>query len=381
MVKWIKKHSLILKDAFLSTLFCLFLTFLLSLIILNLSFLNPFKEAFKDFRFSDIYYAEQIQDNNVSKDIILVNIEHKSRLEIAFLLESLIETKPKVIGVDAIFRELKNEEEDKYLSKFLSNSLIISAINFDRDSIISNHPIFNSKNNGFININFNGGSVIRTTDFIYKKDTSFATKIALKFGKKLNYNELKSSKRIKYFGNYKSFIHFEFDEFMTLKNRDIFKNKIVLLGYLGQPLGSKNDIEDKFFTPLNLKTSGKSYPDMFGVVVHANILKMLIEDSFITEVSSFWLYTFTFISVFIFMIFLLKLERKGEIYNRTFKWLVLFIYTVVLLYFHLLLYNYDIYLNVFFITGITVISSNLFIFYVHLIKFIKTKRIWKSYLD
>jgi len=192
MVNWLKKHSLILKDAFLSTLFCLFLTFLLSLIILKLSFLNPFKEAFKDFCFSDIYYAEQTQDNNVSKDIILVNIENKSRLEIAFLLESLIETKPKVIGVDAIFRELKNEEEDKYLSKFLSNSLIISAINFDRDSIISNHPIFNSKNNGFININFNGGNVIRTTDIIYKKDTSFAAKIALKFGEKLNFNELKS---------------------------------------------------------------------------------------------------------------------------------------------------------------------------------------------
>lgn len=45
--------------------FCLFLTFLLSLIILNLSFLNPFK----DYSFCDIYYAEQIQDDNVSKEI------------------------------------------------------------------------------------------------------------------------------------------------------------------------------------------------------------------------------------------------------------------------------------------------------------------------
>ncbi len=45
--------------------FYLFLTFLLSLIILNLSFLNPFK----DYSFSDIYYAEQIQDDNVSKEI------------------------------------------------------------------------------------------------------------------------------------------------------------------------------------------------------------------------------------------------------------------------------------------------------------------------
>jgi len=45
--------------------FYLFLTFLLSLIILNLSFLNPFK----DYSFSDIYYAEKIQDDNVSKEI------------------------------------------------------------------------------------------------------------------------------------------------------------------------------------------------------------------------------------------------------------------------------------------------------------------------
>ena len=69
MIRLIKKHKLLLKEAFFSTLFCLALTYLLSLIILNLSFLNPFKEAFKDYSFSDIYYAEQIQDDNVSKEI------------------------------------------------------------------------------------------------------------------------------------------------------------------------------------------------------------------------------------------------------------------------------------------------------------------------
>ena len=112
MIKWFKRHSLLLKDAFFSTIFCLILTFILAGIVVNLSFLNPFKEAFKDFSFTDIYYSEKIQETTLPKDIILINIEDRNRFELGLLLESVLAENPKVIGLDAIFRNPKDSIGD-----------------------------------------------------------------------------------------------------------------------------------------------------------------------------------------------------------------------------------------------------------------------------
>ena len=386
MIKWFKRHSLLLKDAFFSTIFCLILTFILAGIVVNLSFLNPFKEAFKDFSFTDIYYSEKIQETTLSKDIILINIEDRNRFELGLLLESVLAENPKVIGLDAIFRNPKDSMGDAYLSAQLQNSKVVSALNIERNEIIRTHSSLKPANENFINISFDLKSkVVRTFESFHKSDsgidTSFTVQIASKFGAELPMKKLNQSQFIKYSGKYNSFIHFGFDEFMLMQDKQLIKDKIILLGYLGVPLGDSFDVEDKFFTPLNEKTSGKSLPDMFGVVIHANILKMLIENDYLSKTPTFIALMIDFLSVFLFMIFSLKLEKRGEIYNRTFKWLVLFTYTAFLLYLHLLFYSKDIYINVFNIIALTGISANMFIFYVHFLKFIKSKIPWKSYLD
>ena len=45
--------------------------------------------------------------------------------------------------------------------------------------------------------------------------------------------------------------------------------------------------EDKFYTPLNIKYAGRSNPDMFGVVVHANIISMILNEDYIGMQSRF----------------------------------------------------------------------------------------------
>jgi CHASE2 domain-containing sensor protein len=40
-------------------------------------------------------------------------------------------------------------------------------------------------------------------------------------------------------------------------------------------------MEDMHFTPMNSKFAGKSLPDLNGVFVHANIIKMIMEESYI----------------------------------------------------------------------------------------------------
>ena len=53
-------------------------------------------------------------------------------------------------------------------------------------------------------------------------------------------------------------------------------------------LGERMDImswEDKFYTPLNKKLAGKANPDMFGVVVHANIISMILKEDYVEQMA------------------------------------------------------------------------------------------------
>jgi CHASE2 domain-containing sensor protein len=64
----------------------------------------------------------------------------------------------------------------------------------------------------------------------------------------------------------------------------VFEDKIVILGYLGEDL-SDTSWEDKLYTPLNMEYAGRTNPDMYGVVVHANILAMILNGNFINSMS------------------------------------------------------------------------------------------------
>ena len=63
---------------------------------------------------------------------------------------------------------------------------------------------------------------------------------------------------------------------------EVFRDKIVILGFLGEKIGDPS-WADKFYTPLNKKLAGKSNPDMFGVVVHANIVSMILNKDFVDQ--------------------------------------------------------------------------------------------------
>jgi CHASE2 domain-containing sensor protein len=65
---------------------------------------------------------------------------------------------------------------------------------------------------------------------------------------------------------------------------ELLKDKIVIMGYLGERMDVMS-WEDKFYTPLNKKLAGKSNPDMFGVVVHANIISMILKEDFVEQMA------------------------------------------------------------------------------------------------
>jgi len=75
---------------------------------------------------------------------------------------------------------------------------------------------------------------------------------------------------------------------------ELFRDNIVLMGYLGDYIGDPS-WDDKFFTPLNKVVGGRANPDMFGPVVHANIVSMILEEDYINTIDEWTKYLIAFI--------------------------------------------------------------------------------------
>ncbi|APY11155.1 hypothetical protein BWZ22_07820 [Seonamhaeicola sp. S2-3] len=384
-----EQTKLLWRDSFLCTLLSFIVSGILLFTFLNISVLDPFYKAFKDFRFTDIYYSKIYTNSSVEKDIIVVNIKQSDRFTIAQAIEKVQQQNPKVIGIDAIFKEPKNTFTDSILKAVLNKyENIVTAYYFEGDSLISNHNYFktNNENQGFINVNFNNDDkVIR--DFLGLKKPenklSFATQVALKAGKlsQTNAETLSEGIPINYFGNLDAFLTFDIDELLDLESSiPSIKNAIVLFGYLGTPTGNAFDIEDKHFTPLNKTFVGKSTPDMFGVLIHANIIKMLTTNSFISKVPKFLIYILAFISTFFIIMLGMKLYKKSELlYDIIIKAIQLII-SIALLYLALLLLKQSIYIYITPILVLTVFGLEMIDFYVYLLDYLKKRFKWQSYL-
>jgi CHASE2 domain-containing sensor protein len=91
---------------------------------------------------------------------------------------------------------------------------------------------------------------------------------------------------ISFHGNIESFYHVDIDQALDPStDLSVVRGKVVLLGYCGPNFQTKS-LEDNFFTPLNPQYVGRSYPDMFGVVIHANTLAMIRNNDYIGSMSS-----------------------------------------------------------------------------------------------
>lgn len=384
------KNKLLHKDAFFCMLFSFGVIGIASLLLINLSIFNPFTNAFKDFSFLDIFYSEKMgEEYPVNQDIILINVEHRDRFELAELLSLLQKQQPKAIGVDLIFKDRKEEFSDSLLKIQLNKPNVINSYAYVSGNLVERHPYFkvNNTSEGYSNINFDRDEgVVRRVHFQQNnfKNLGFSVAIAKQAFPKNEFETLKpkinKSKRIKYFGNQNHFLTFGFDEVLASKSHPVMKDKILLLGYLGVPLNNVFDVEDKHFTPLNEVAVGKSIPDMNGVVIHANILEMLIKKDFISEVSWWILLLLTVIMTYFSLLFFLKLNKRKKVRYAITKKIVQLLFTVVFLYIALYALQFDIYLRAAPIIAIVLLSVACIPLYLIFLNFLKSKFKWKSYM-
>ncbi|MFN0050172.1 MAG: CHASE2 domain-containing protein [Cytophagales bacterium] len=337
-------NKIINADIILCTVFVFSLIFGLSKIEINLDFIDVIGKMTDTFETTDLVYTALRDEPAPDTQITMVNIGNLDRGGIAQLITNLNKAEPAVIGIDVrFFKDKTNfyvengmENQDSLLEIAFSQTknlvLATKLENFNEftgqwDSLTTPLPRFRQySNDGFVNVitaenDFRVNRKITPIDFV--KDSMqifFPVKISSLYSKEKTDKFLNRAKNklliankrdktinvpedderlletIYYRGNINNFYgekdpfgngdaFNKIDAFEGLEGTfdpNLVKGKICFLGYLGETI--KNDKywdEDKFYTPLNKKFAGKSFPDMYGVIVHANIVSMILNETYI----------------------------------------------------------------------------------------------------
>lgn len=363
-----------------------------SLIGLNLSFFTPFNNAFKDFSYLDLYYAEKLNKNLglVNQNIILVNIDRLNRKEIADILSKLESQKPRVIGLDVIFKELKNPSIDSALAQSHCIKNLVTTYTISNEGPVASVKEIANSNllRGYSNFSFDPEtSVVRNVQVLRReKDTiqlSFGAVVAKEFLKNdwkpyLDTYLLKE-RPINYKGNRENFLILENEDIIEPDTLPIVKDKIVLLGYLGNALNHQYDIEDKHFTPMNEKFVGKSAPDTFGLVIHANIINMIISNDYISVVPKWFLVLLTILFTYLALTYFIWISKKQLASYILRLNIVRLVFSVLLVWIALLLFRNGILFKTAGIIAVVVFSIGLLGYYKKLAHYLYTRFKWNGY--
>ncbi|TWI80508.1 CHASE2 domain-containing sensor protein [Lacibacter cauensis] len=293
------------RDTILATISVFLVIGLLGLIPINTGILNPFKTALKDLDFNDISYSvlKKNAGTPIDNRIIIVNIGNADRMGLALMIEKLRAAKPKAIGLDVEFNGPREPEKDSLMRYVVSNTpelVLASRLDWKNKTEpldVGYFGIF-TKNSGYVNLIGEDGGTIRyfspfekANDRLYK---SFPAAIAEKANKEA-FQHLLQRKRAFEVIHYTRTI----EQYMVLDGEDVIqdniapellKDKIILMGYIN---ADPYNVEDKHYTPLNKKFAGKSTPDMYGIIIHANIISMILDANYIREIPTwlFWIIT------------------------------------------------------------------------------------------
>ena len=140
-------------------------------------------------------------------------------------------------------------------------------------------------------------------------------------------------------GHYDRFYALDYDQ-VTNEDYDLsfIEGKIVLMGYMGEYLGGR-DLEDIFFTPMNHKIAGRSYPDTYGVVVHANVISMILNGNYVYQMPSWIRNILILIIAYLNVSLFLYVAEKRKIYydliTKTIQLVEVAIFMYLIIYFML----------------------------------------------
>jgi CHASE2 domain-containing sensor protein len=308
-----KRYSLFL-DALRVNVVNILMIMFLWVIIDSIDLFNPFDDVLEDFDYTDLYYSN-FKSSQLPTDtnIFIVNIGELNRMDLALMINTLQRFEPKVIGVDAVFKE-KRGPEDLFLRQALTqkDNIVLGVFGKynkeDATGIIKHHPFFGEHTIGHLEFITPNGTTREFEKYIEYNDTvvnHFALEIMKKYDSiaYLSIAERKGQvELINYRGGQVPFITFNYEEISdSNQNLSLIKDKIVLLGYMGQYANAPFDTLDSHFTPL--KSSGEIYPDAKGIEVHAHVLSMMLRGDYISKMPEWLNYLLAFVILQLFIMF------------------------------------------------------------------------------
>jgi CHASE2 domain-containing sensor protein len=286
------------RDTLLATLLVFVVMGLLALIPLNTHVLDPIKLALQDFDYNDLAYSRMGKNKNTFTDtsLVIVNIGEAERGEIAAIISRVQSEQPLATGVDVLFEQPRTVADDSLLISLAATAPNLVMV-YKLDSLEKKgRPVgflyAGSKAKGYSNFVGEEGGVIRYYLPQVKQDavtyTSFAAAVVQKAAPE-KYNRLLQrgnlTETINYTRNNENFMVVDGRALLAGSETVSLRNKIVLIGYVP---AKSTDVEDKHFTPMNANSFGKSVPDMHGVMVHANIIQMILNENYVSKMPT-WL--------------------------------------------------------------------------------------------
>lgn len=317
-VKSIIRHAVAI--VFLTIGITVFVNFIMRMWIFQIAF--PEQTALRDFEFEDFAFSTRETEERRDTNIVLINIGQLGRDGIAEQINIISKFNPKVIGVNVIFASpCPDSTQCPHAWDTLSNTQLHEAIKNAGNVVLP--AVIKNKSLEFSDSIFSFYTGNGAANLIPDQDSRWAFKDCRSFtprwdinGQMLNSfsveiaNLFDSSKAsnfisrdndtetINYKGNisvagsdfkvgYEYYFVLDFHQvLLTQFDPNMICDKIILLGYYGDYL-LDNRVDEMFFSPLNRVVLGKSLPDMYGTVVHANIISMILAEDYINRIS-YW---------------------------------------------------------------------------------------------
>lgn len=307
---------------------CLIFVFIgfLELIRLKTHFLDPFNHGIQEYEITDIVYTQLSKPNTLLDTTIrLVHVGNADRADLAFMIDRIAAAGAKVIGLDVMLDGRKDPAADEQLRRSIAQAgnvilatelydLDVEELKFNAlesaDSLFAAHASL-----GYVNFPSNYTKTIRY--FSPEEKVGDSTALAFSMAVLAQYDPQSMQRclarnnkieKIHYIGDLNSFAHYPKELVMdtsitTEYLSEVLKDKIVLMGYIAEK-EDENPLKDRFYTPLNKNYAGKSIPDMYGVVIHANIINMALEGRYIRELPEWliWLLAVLFCYANVFFI-------------------------------------------------------------------------------
>lgn len=334
---------------------------------------DPISQALTDFEMTDYSFSNLRSDPDAEQRIVIVNIGSLNRREVAQQVNIIKQFKPKVIGIDGFYNcegRLRDSINCPQLLDTLGNLMLEDAIKQAGNVVLVSKLMQKTKTSldpegidvqdsveysdiGFSLYAKHGfANLITDPPAVYQEDVkqcrsfvpkyrmydedhlAFAVQMCMQFDSAKTKRFLARNKDEEFI-NYRGNVEFQDIRLKTLINKEtgttrfnqvfsaidvdqlfnldfdssLFKDKIVIMGFLGDYFGD-TAWDDKYFTPLNKKVAGRANPDMFGVVIHANIASMILNEDYVNALYEWQKYAIAFIVCFLTVALFITMDRR-----------------------------------------------------------------------